>query len=70
MGNALFGGCEAGWLNPMVGKEYAIDEIQQVVNCFRKSWSLIIIKFILKAHHDIIHVKGATGKLVVKLTEG
>jgi len=48
MGAAIVAGIEAGWVNPVINKEYTMDEVQQV-------------------HYDIIHSKGAKGKLVLKV---
>jgi len=50
MGAAIVAGIESGWVNPVINKEYAMDEVQQV-------------------HYDIIHSKGAKGKLVLKVAE-
>ena len=50
MGAAIVAGIESGWVNPVINKEYGMDEVQQV-------------------HYDIIHSKGAKGKLVLKVTE-
>jgi len=48
MGAAMVAGMETGWVNPVINKEYALEEAQQ-------------------AHHDIIHSKGAKGKLVLRV---
>merc|ERR1719242_2228359 len=48
IGSAIVAGIEAGWVNPVINKEYAMEEAQQV-------------------HYDIIHSKGAKGKLVLKV---
>merc|ERR1719410_1776095 len=48
MGCAIVAGIEAGWVNPVINREYAMEEVQQV-------------------HYDIIHSKGAKGKLVLKV---
>jgi len=48
MGSAIVAGIESGWVNPVINREYALEEVQQV-------------------HHDIIHMKGAKGKLVIKV---
>ena len=50
MGAAIVAGVEAGWVNPVINKEYNMDQAAQV-------------------HHDIIHSKGAKGKLVLKVAE-
>ena len=50
MGAAIVAGIEAGWVNPVINKEYNMDQAAQV-------------------HHDIIHSKGAKGKLVLKVAE-
>lgn len=47
MGSAIVAGIEAGWVNPVINKEYTMEEVRQV-------------------HYDIIHSKGAKGKLVIK----
>merc|ERR1712133_251334 len=49
MGAAIVAGIEAGWVNPVINKEYNMEEAAQV-------------------HHDIIHSKGAKGKLVLKVS--
>ena len=36
------------WVNPVINREYAMEEVQQV-------------------HYDIIHSKGAKGKLVLRV---
>lgn len=38
----------SSWVNPVINREYAMEEVQQV-------------------HYDIIHSKGAKGKLVLRL---
>jgi len=48
MGAAIVAGIESGWVNPVINKEYAMEEAQQV-------------------HYDIIHSKGAKGKLVLRV---
>merc|ERR1719266_2256858 len=48
MGCAIVAGIEAGWVNPVINREYAMEEVQQV-------------------HYDIIHSKGAKGKLVLRV---
>jgi len=48
IGSAIVAGIEAGWVNPVINKEYGMEEAQQV-------------------HYDIIHSKGAKGKLVLKV---
>lgn len=50
MGAAIVAGIESGWVNPVINREYGMDEIQQT-------------------HHDIIHSKGAKGKLVLKVAD-
>jgi len=50
MGAAIVAGVEAGWLNPVINKEYDMEQAAQV-------------------HHDIIHSKGAKGKLVLRVAE-
>ncbi len=50
MGAAIVAGIEAGWVSPVINREYAMSEVQQV-------------------HHDIVHSKGAKGKLVLKVAE-
>jgi len=50
MGAAIVAGIESGWVNPVINKEYAMEEAQQV-------------------HYDIIHSKGAKGKLVLRVAE-
>jgi len=50
MGAAIVAGIESGWVNPVINKEYTMDEVQQV-------------------HYDIIHSKGAKGKLVLRVAE-
>jgi len=50
MGAAIVAGIESGWVNPVINKEYSMDEVQQV-------------------HYDIIHSKGAKGKLVLRVGE-
>jgi len=50
MGAAIVAGIEAGWVNPVINKEYTMDEVQQV-------------------HYDIVHSKGAKGKLVLKVAD-
>ncbi|TRY75456.1 hypothetical protein TCAL_07106 [Tigriopus californicus] len=49
MGAAIVAGIEAGWVNPVINREYDMTEVQQI-------------------HHDIVHSKGAKGKLVLKVT--
>jgi len=51
IGSAIVAGIEAGWVNPVINREYAMEEAQQV-------------------HYDIIHSKGAKGKLVLKVGNG
>ena len=48
MGAAIVAGIEAGWVDPVINREYAMEEVQQV-------------------HYDIIHSKGAKGKLVLRV---
>eukprot|EP00095_Tigriopus_kingsejongensis_P000389 maker-scaffold19_size710362-snap-gene-0.19 protein:Tk00389 transcript:maker-scaffold19_size710362-snap-gene-0.19-mRNA-1 annotation:"quinone oxidoreductase" len=48
MGAAIVAGIEAGWVNPVINREYDMNEVQQI-------------------HYDIIHSKGAKGKLVLKV---
>lgn len=48
IGSAIVAGIESGWVNPVINREYAMEEAQQV-------------------HYDIIHSKGAKGKLVLKV---
>jgi len=50
MGAAIVAGIESGWVNPVINKEYAMEEVQQV-------------------HYDIIHSKGAKGKLVLRVAD-
>ena len=50
MGCAIVAGIEAGWIKPVIDKEYSMAEVQQV-------------------HKDIIHSKGAKGKLVLKVAD-
>ena len=50
MGAAIVAGVEAGWVNPVINKEYNMEQAAQV-------------------HHDIIHSKGAKGKLVLRVAE-
>lgn len=50
MGAAIVAGIESGWVNPVINKEYSMEEVQQV-------------------HYDIIHSKGAKGKLVLRVGE-
>ena len=50
MGAALVAGVEAGWVSPVINREYNMEEAAQV-------------------HYDIIHSKGAKGKLVLKVSE-
>lgn len=50
MGRAIVAGIEAGWVNPVINREYAMEEVQQV-------------------HYDIIHSKGAKGKLVLSVSK-
>jgi len=50
MGAAIVAGIESGWVNPVINKEYTMDEVQQV-------------------HYDIIHSKGAKGKLVLRVAD-
>merc|ERR1719510_434090 len=50
MGAAILAGVEAGWVNPVINKEYDMEQAAQV-------------------HHDIIHSKGAKGKLVLRVAE-
>ncbi len=51
MGAAIVAGIEAGWVNPVINREYAMmSEVQQV-------------------HYDIVHSKGAKGKLVLKVAD-
>lgn len=68
MGNAVFDGYESGWLKPYVNKEFAIEKVHKVRKKFFKlNFYNKFILFFFKAHHEIIHAKGAKGKLVVKL---
>ena len=48
--SAIVAGIEAGWVNPVINREYAMEEVQQV-------------------HYDIIHSKGAKGKLVLSVSK-
>jgi len=48
MGAAIVAGIEAGWVDPVINREYAMEEVHQV-------------------HYDIIHSKGAKGKLVLRV---
>ena len=50
MGSAIVAGIEAGWVNPVINKEYNMEQAAQV-------------------HHDIIHSKGAKGKLVLRVMD-
>ena len=50
MGAAIVAGVEAGWVNPVINKEYDMEQAAQV-------------------HHDIIHSKGAKGKLVLRVMD-
>merc|ERR1712133_196193 len=50
MGAAIVAGIEAGWVSPVINKEYTMDQVAQV-------------------HHDIVHSKGAKGKLVLRVAE-
>jgi len=50
MGAAIVAGIEAGWVNPVINKEYTMDQVAQV-------------------HHDIVHSKGAKGKLVLRVAD-
>jgi len=50
MGAAIVAGIEAGWVSPVINKEYTMDQVSQV-------------------HHDIVHSKGAKGKLVLRVAE-
>jgi len=50
MGAAIVAGVEAGWVNPVVNKEYDMEQVALV-------------------HHDIIHNKGAKGKLVLRVAD-
>jgi len=50
MGAAIVAGVEAGWVNPVINKEYNMEQAAQV-------------------HHDIIHSKGAKGKLVLRVAQ-
>ncbi len=50
MGAAIVAGCEAGWVSPVINREYGMNEVQQV-------------------HYDIVHSKGAKGKLVLKVAD-
>jgi hypothetical protein len=50
MGCAMVAGIEAGWVNPVINREYSMEEVQQV-------------------HFDIVHSKGAKGKLVIKVRD-
>jgi len=50
MGAAIVAGVEAGWVNPVINKEYNMEQAAQV-------------------HHDIIHSKGAKGKLVLRVMD-
>lgn len=50
MGAAIVAGIESGWVNPVINKEYSMEEAQQV-------------------HYDIIHSKGAKGKLVLRVAD-
>ncbi len=48
IGAAIVAGIEAGWVSPVINREYSMDQVRQV-------------------HSDIIHSKGAKGKLVIKV---
>ncbi len=48
MGAAIVAGIEAGWVNPVINKEYDLSDVQQV-------------------HFDIVHSRGAKGKLVLRV---
>jgi len=50
MGCAIVAGIEAGWVNPVINRDYQMEEVQQV-------------------HYDIIHSKGAKGKLVLRVNK-
>lgn len=50
MGAAIVAGVEAGWVNPVINKEYSMEQAAQV-------------------HHDIVHSKGAKGKLVLRVAD-
>jgi NADPH2:quinone reductase len=50
MGSAIVAGIEAGWIKPVINREYGMSEVQQV-------------------HNDIIHSKGAKGKLVLRVAD-
>jgi len=50
MGAAIVAGIEAGWVSPVINKEYTMDQVAQV-------------------HHDIVHSKGAKGKLVLRVAD-
>jgi len=48
IGSAIVTGIESGSFNPVINREYPLEDVQQV-------------------HYDIIHLKGAKGKLVLKV---
>ena len=50
MGAAIVAGVEAGWVNPVINKEYSMEQAALV-------------------HHDIVHSKGAKGKLVLRVAD-
>ena len=69
MGAAIVAGIEAGWVNPVINREYSMDEVQQVNEARLKYRPMLDYYFSPQVHYDIIHSKGAKGKLVLKVSE-
>ena len=69
MGAAIVAGIEAGWVNPVINK--VIAHLFKILK-----WNIIVClcqEYMMdqaaQVHHDIIHSKGAKGKLVLKVSD-
>ena len=74
---AIVAGIESGWVNPVINKEYAMEEVVDhyhiVTNPSENQHFAAQIFSDLntlqaqQVHYDIIHSKGAKGKLVLRV---
>ena len=76
---AIVAGIESGWVNPVINKEYAMEEVvdhypnPNITNLSENQHFAAQIFSDLntlqaqQVHYDIIHSKGAKGKLVLRV---
>ena len=65
MGAAIVAGIEAGWVSPVINKVI----ISMSMAFFQRIFQEYTMDQVAQVHHDIVHSKGAKGKLVLRVAE-